>query len=113
MAVALYDNAKTFVVYIITLLAPVIQVYHSCQVQLRLLLADKAPIKVPPKYLDYANIFLFDLEIELPKNTSINEYAIKLVEDKQLLYRPIYSLRLVKLEILKTYIKTHLKTEFI
>lgn len=87
VAVALYKNAKIFVVYITALLTLVIQVYRSYQTQFRLLLANKAPIKVPFKYLDYADVFLFDLKIKLSENTSINEYAIELVEDKQLLYR--------------------------
>ncbi len=51
--------------------------------------------------------------MELPENTSMNEHTIKLVKDKQPPYGPIYSLGLVELETLKTYIKTHLKTGFI
>lgn len=43
----------------------------------------------------------------------MNKHVIKLVEDKQLSYRPINSLESIKLEILKTYTKTYLKTEFI
>ena len=43
----------------------------------------------------------------------MNEYAIKLVEKKQLPYGPIYALSLIELETLKTYIKTYLKTGFI
>lgn len=89
------------------------EVHSSYQAQLGLLPVDKAPTKVLPEYSDYADIFSFNLVIELPKNTSINKHAIKLAEGKQLLYRPIYSLKLIKLETLKTYIKTHLKTEFI
>lgn len=59
------------------------------------------------------DIFLFNLVIELPKNTCINTYAIELIKDKQLLYSLIYTLSLVELETLKTYIKTYLETEFI
>lgn len=51
--------------------------------------------------------------MELPKNTDINKYIIELVEDKQSLYRRIYSLQSMKLETLKTYIETYLKTGFI
>ena len=51
--------------------------------------------------------------MELPKNTGINEHAIKLIEGKQLPYRPIYSLGLVELETLKAFIETHLTTGFI
>ena len=45
--------------------------------------------------------------------TKLNKYAINLEYDKQLPHGPIYSLSLVTLETLKTYIKTHLKTGFI
>ncbi len=51
--------------------------------------------------------------MELPENIGINEHGIELIVDKQLPYGPIYSLAPVGLEILKTYIKTHLKTWFI
>ena len=51
--------------------------------------------------------------MELPENTGINEHVIELIEDKQTPYSPIYSLSLVELETLKTYIETHLKTGFI
>lgn len=44
---------------------------------------------------------------------NLNDYIIKLKNDKQLFYKLIYSLNLVKLKILKTYIKTYLKTRFI
>ena len=49
----------------------------------------------------------------LPERTEFNEHAIDLENGKQPPYGPIYSPCPVKLEILKTYIKTHLKTEFI
>lgn len=51
--------------------------------------------------------------MELPKNISINKYAIMLIEGEQPPYRPIYAFSPVKLEILKAYIKTNLKTGFI
>ncbi len=51
--------------------------------------------------------------MELPENTGINEYAIKLIERKQPPFRSIYALNLVELETLKTYIKTYLTSEFI
>lgn len=51
--------------------------------------------------------------MELSKNISINEYAIKLVERKQPFYGLIYALSPVKFENLKPYIKTYQKTWFI
>ena len=43
----------------------------------------------------------------------MNEYAIELEESKQPLFGPIYSLGLVELETLKTYIETNLGNGFI
>ena len=51
--------------------------------------------------------------MELPENIGINKHAIELKVGKQPSYGPIYSLRPVKLETLKTYIETYLKTGFI
>ena len=51
--------------------------------------------------------------IKLPKYTGMNSHAIKLEKDKQPLFKPIYSLGPVKLEILKMYIKTNLANDFI
>ncbi len=57
--------------------------------------------------------FYHELTIELPENTSINKYTIKLVKGKQPPYGSIYSRKLVELETLKIDIKPHLKTRFI
>lgn len=45
--------------------------------------------------------------------TTINNQAINLIENKQILYNPIYSSKLVKLESLKTYVKNGLANEII
>lgn len=49
----------------------------------------------------------------LPKRTIINEHIIKLVNGKELPYELIYSLDVVELKILKTYIKTNRTKEYI
>lgn len=113
---ALNKNVETFVIYVVTLSATstlAIGVHFSCQAQIKLLPTDKATIKVLSKYLDYTDVIIYNLIIELSKNTNMNKYTIKLVEDKKLPYGLIYILWPVELEILKTYIKTNLKTEFI
>ena len=51
--------------------------------------------------------------MELLENTRINEYAIKLEENKQLFFGLIYNLGSVELETLKTFIKTNLANSFI
>lgn len=52
-------------------------IYRSKQVDL--LFADKALVKISSEYLDYTDIFSFDVIIELFQNTSINKYAIELI----------------------------------
>lgn len=47
-----------------------------------------------------------DLVIKLFENIGINKYIIELIKGKQLSYRPIYAFSLIKLDTLKTYIKT-------
>ncbi len=49
--------------------------------QIAYLKADKAFIKVPSKYADFADVFSPKLAIELPKHTRINDHAIELVDD--------------------------------
>ncbi len=81
--VALNKRFKIFVVYIATSSATLImQIYLSCLIQVRLLFANKAPTKVLPKYLNYADNFSFDLTLELSKKTNMNKYTIELVKSK-------------------------------
>lgn len=56
-------------------------IHPSSAVQLATLQSDKVSSKISTKYVDYANIFLFDLIIEISENTNINKYIIKLEED--------------------------------
>ena len=51
--------------------------------------------------------------MEFPKNTGMNEHAIKLEKSKQLFFGLIYSLSPVELKTLKIYIKTNLANGFI
>lgn len=57
--------------------------------------------------------FLIKKTLILPEQIELNEHDIKLENNKQLSYKRIYSLGLVKLKILKMYIKTYLKIELI
>ena len=83
------------------------------QAQVGALLFDEAPTEVSAEYSDYSNVFSAKNAMELLENIGINEHAIKLEEGKQPLFSPIYSLGLVELETLKTYIKTNLANGFI
>lgn len=62
---------------------------------------------------NFANVFFEKLAVIVLKLIKINTYAIDLEKNKQPSYRLIYSLRLVKLNTLKTYIKINLVNDFI
>ena len=87
------------------------QIHPSYQAQFALLTSEKTGILA--EYSNFSNIFSSDSVTELPEYTRINNYSIHLLDNKQLPYSPLYSLGLVKLEILKTYIKTNLASGFI
>lgn len=65
-------------------------------------------ITILPKYANFIDVFSSDSAAELYKHTIINNHSINLVNNMQPLFGPIYSLRLVELETLKTYIQTNL-----
>ena len=87
--------------------------HPSKKAQIAHLKADEAPTKVLSKYADFADVFSPKLAVDLPKQTKINDHAIKLIDNWQPPYGPIYSLGLMELEILKAYIKYNLANNFI
>lgn len=101
----------TFVVHVLAL--ETMTIHPSWIGQIVALQYDKASTEILAKYSDYANVFSFDLVMELPENMGMNKYVIEFKDEKQPPYRPIYTLSSVKLKTLKTYIKTHLKPWFI
>ena len=116
---ALEPEYEIFVVHvasfcvIASLNSNLLDIYLSRKSQIVGLIAKKAFTKVSVEYTNFVNIFFPDLMSELLEHTRINDYAIKLVDGQQPSYRPIYSLRLVKLKTLKTYIETNLANGFI
>ena len=83
------------------------------QAQTRATLFNEALTEVPAEYSDYSKIFSAENSAELPENIEMNEHAIKLEKGKQPPFSPIYSLELIELKTLKTYIKTNLVNGFI
>ena len=76
-------------------------------------MANEALISIPIEYFDFADVFSPELTSKLLENTKINDHAIKLGDDQQPSYGPIYSLGPVELETLKTYIEINLANSFI
>ena len=89
------------------------QIKAQNRAQVKALLFNKVSTKVLAKYFNYNNVFSIENVVKLLENTGINEHVIKLEKDKQLLFGSIYSLKLVELETLKTYIKINLTNNFI
>ena len=89
------------------------EVHSSKKAQIAHLKVDKAYTNILSKYTNFANIFLSKLITKFLQYTDINNHPIKLIDDQQLLYNLIYSLSLVKLKILKAYIKNNLANSFI
>ncbi len=105
---------KVFIVYVAALDIDLSDKIHfSNKAQIAHLKADEASIKVASKYANFADIFSTKLAIELLKYTRINNYTIKLVDDWQTSYGPIYNLSPVELETFKMYIKNNLANSFI
>ena len=103
------EHVKTFMMHVTFLLT--MPIYPAREAQIALLVAKG--LKIPTKYSDFSNVFSEEKVLILPEIIELNQYAIKLQEGQQPPYRPIYSLGLVKFEMLKTYIKTNLANGFI
>ena len=116
-AAALDPGYDIFVVYVASLESPSNtqegDVHPSRRAQIAALVANKALTSISTKYSDFADVFSLELASKLPEHTGINNNAIKLVDDWQLPYGPIYSLEPVELETLKTYIEINLANGFI
>lgn len=69
---------------------------------------DKTSTTFSPEYFDVADVFSPELIAKLLKYIKINDHDINLVNGKQLFYGPIYSLKPIEVETLKTYIKINL-----
>lgn len=113
--IALDADSKTFVLHMAIKKQKKILVHseRQVQIQVRALIFDKTFIAISTEYSNYNNVFSRKNAAKLLEYIEINNHAIKLEESKQLPFGPIYSLRLVDLKTLKTYIKTNLGNNFI
>ena len=86
-------------------------IHQACKAQMASLLAKE--VGVPKRYADFLDVLLKKSTAVVSNCFDINKHAINLEPDKQLSYKSIYSLGVVELKILKTYIKANLANEFI
>lgn len=105
-------DKKTFVVFVFTLdLSLKISIFLAWKAQVASLFAKKVIISA--KYFNFADVISKKTSVKLLEHSVINKYLINLEPNKQPPYIPIYSLGLIELETLKTYIKTNLANNFI
>ena len=90
-----------------------LNIYLFRRPQVSGLIVEKASTKISAEYLYFADIFSPKFVFELSKHNGINNHIIELINGQQPPYKPIYSLKLVELEILKAYIGTNLANGFI
>lgn len=76
-----------------------------------MLIAKK--LKILAEYSDFLDVFLEEKVLVLLERTNLNQYAIELQKRQKSSYEPIYSLSLLELKILKTYIKINPVNGFI
>ena len=98
-------------IYVISLTVNLLLIHPVQKAQITLLVIKE--VKILTKYSDFLDVFLKEKVLILLKTTELNQCAIKLQKDQQSLYRLIYSLGLVKLKTLKSYIKINLANGFI
>ena len=109
---ALNADNETFVVHIAALARPTtIPIHLSHEAQVVMLTSEETGI--PTEYSDFSNVFSSDSTAELSEHTGINDHPINLLKNKQPPHGPIYSLGAMELEMLKTYIKANLASDFI
>ena len=92
----LNKNIKVFIIYIVfSSLNQTNTIFLVSKILIALLFAKKFKILI--KYLDFSNNFLEKKILILAELTKLNQHATKLQNSKNLLYKLIYSLKLIKL----------------
>ena len=84
-ATALDVESENFVVQVVSFSSDAspsfsslkLNVHPSCRPETSSLIAKAALIKIPTKYLDFANVFSLDLASELSEHTRINNHVTK------------------------------------
>ena len=111
-AAALNADNKTFVIHIATLAKlTTMRIQPFYQAQVTVLISTE--IRNFAEYSKFSDVFSLESAAKLPEYTGINDPPINLLDNKQLHYSPIYSLDLIELKLLKTYIEANLASSFI
>lgn len=113
LAISLNLNEEIFLIHVA---APSLnsEIYPFYRVQLAFFFVNDAFTVVFSEYADFIDVyFLAEFAVKLSEYIEINNHPIDKVDGQQPPYRLIYRLKLIKLEILKTYIEINLVNSFI
>ena len=105
------ENIIAFLVHVTSFNLNLMPIHLAKEAQIALLVIGE--VQILSEYLDFFDIFSKKKALILPEVPEMNQHAIKLQESQQPPYKSIYSLGLVELKTLKTYIKTNLANGFI
>ena len=86
------DDKKTFVMHVAIQKQEKMLMHSKRETKVKALLFDKAFLEVLAEYSDYSNVFSTENIVELPENIGMKKYTIKLEENKQPSFEPIYRL---------------------
>lgn len=82
LTVAILDlKEKSYVIYMASFASSYPQIHSYSKVQVKALLSTNIPSIVSNKYMYFANVFLIDFIAQIPENTRINDYEIKLLDN--------------------------------
>ena len=70
---------------------------------------NKAPVRIPDEYKDFAEVFSKKKASQLPPHRGRLDHSITLEEGSKPTYGPIYNLSETELSVLKEYIEEHLE----
>ena len=104
-------NIEVFLIYVTSFNLNFMPIYLAQKARIALLVIEK--VQILSKYYNFLDVFLEKKALILSKATKSNQHAIKLQKGQQPPYRLIYSLGLVEVKTLKTYIETNLANGFI
>lgn len=107
---ALNENKLCFIIQVFFVLS-YIDLNRVAHPHIAAIMIEKI-IEFPPKYTEYAKVFLHEKAVKLPKR-SFNNNKIIWEKGKIPIYGPIYSLEVLELKVLWTYIEIKLNNRFI
>ena len=101
MIIGLSLKDKIFIIYIVSILKLIIIIAYFSK-KTRIIFLNLKKVFISTRYSNFIDIFLSNFIVELLEYININNYFTKFVNNKNLFYNLIYSLKLIELKTLET-----------